>query len=183
MVCLACGKPVQGEFCSHCGMRVPPPPSAPPAPLPRARIEPRVPSHLRPLGLLWCLFGAYRAVIAVIAALFLMGISSRWAFSRWGPIRVIPFLHYNPWLRGAAPFLAVLTIAGAVASFAAGFSLLQRKPWGRALAMVIGILVLIRIPLGTALGIYTLWVLAPAESAEEYEEITRSLNASNEPSS
>jgi hypothetical protein len=39
--------------------------------------------------------------------------------------------------------------------------------------MVVGILVLIRVPIGTALGIYTLWVLAPAASAEEYDALTR----------
>ena len=39
--------------------------------------------------------------------------------------------------------------------------------------MVLGILVLVRIPIGTALGIYTLWVLAPAPSADEYDTFTR----------
>jgi hypothetical protein len=129
--------------------------------------------HLHSLGVLWCAYAVYRTVEAVIAVLFLAGISSRWAFSPWGPIRVIPFIPYNPWLRSAAPFVACLTIAGAVVAFATGFALLQRKPWGRALAMVIGILALIRIPLGTALGIYTLWVLAPATSADEYDALTR----------
>jgi hypothetical protein len=128
---------------------------------------------VRTLGILWCVFAAYRATIAVVAALFLMGISSRWAFSPWGPIRIIPFLHYNPWMRTAAPFIAVMTILGAAVSLATGLSLLQRKRWGRALAMVAGILVLIRIPIGTALGIYTLWVLAPSPSADEYDALAR----------
>jgi len=52
-----------------------------------------------------------------------------------------------------------------------GFALLTRQPWGRTLAIVAGILTLIRLPVGTALGIYTLWVLAPAASGAEYEEI------------
>ena len=173
MVCLACGKPVEGEFCSRCGMRVPPiraPRQLTPRPV---RLEPRVPQHARTLGILWCIWGAYRAVLAVFAALFLVGISSRWTFSPFGPIRVLPFLHYNPWLRTAAPFMAIITVVGAVVSLATGLSLLQLKPWGRALAMVAGILTLVRIPIGTALGIYTLWVLAPAPSAEEYDTLAR----------
>jgi hypothetical protein len=174
MVCLACGHPVEGAFCSRCGMRMPLPPGHPSVSAPRPmRFEPRVHHHVRTLGILWCIYGAYRAVIAVFAALFLMGISSRWAFSPWGPIRILPFLQYNPWLRTAAPFVASMTIFGAVVSLAAGFSLLQLKPWGRALAMVVGILVLIRIPIGTALGIYTLWVLASSASADEYDALTR----------
>jgi hypothetical protein len=154
-------------------MRVPPiHPPRPPAHHP-VRLEPRVPRYIRALGILWCVWGLYRAIIAVFAALYLAGVSSRWAFSPWGPIRVIPFLYYNPWLRTAAPFIAGLTILGAVASLATGFSLLQLRPWGRALAMVLGILVLIRAPIGTALGIYTLWVLAPAPSADEYDTLSR----------
>jgi hypothetical protein len=154
-------------------MRVPPihaPRQLTPHPI---RFEPRVPRHLRTLGILWCVWGAYRAVLAVLATIYLMDHSSRWAFNPWGPIRVIPFFEYNPWLRTSAPFIAILTILGAVASLAAGLSLLQLKPWARSLAMVLGILILVRIPFGTALGIYTLWVLAPTPSAEEYDTLTR----------
>jgi hypothetical protein len=47
----------------------------------------------------------------------------------------------------------------------------MHKSWGRILAIVIGILALITIPFGTALGIYTLWVLAPSTSGAEYDAI------------
>jgi len=39
---------------------------------------------------------------------------------------------------------------------------------------VLGILVVLRFPFGTALGIYTLWVLAPEESAREYDQLVNS---------
>jgi hypothetical protein len=39
------------------------------------------------------------------------------------------------------------------------------------LAIVAGVLVLFKPVLGTALGIYTLWVLAPSVSAMEYDAI------------
>jgi hypothetical protein len=39
---------------------------------------------------------------------------------------------------------------------------------------VLGILVVLRFPFGTALGIYTLWVLAPEESAREYDQLINS---------
>jgi hypothetical protein len=80
---------------------------------------------------------------------------------------------YNPWIASAATFLVVVTLAGSVISIATGFALLQRRSWGRTLALVMGILALIRIPIGTGLGIYTLWVLAPAASAAEYDALTR----------
>jgi hypothetical protein len=39
------------------------------------------------------------------------------------------------------------------------------------LAIVVAILTLLKFPFGTALGIYTLWVLAPSMSGAEYEAI------------
>jgi hypothetical protein len=39
------------------------------------------------------------------------------------------------------------------------------------LAIIIAIISLFKIPFGTVLGIYTLWVLVPSESAVEYEAI------------
>ena len=56
-------------------------------------------------------------------------------------------------------------------SFLVGFSVINRKPWGRVLAMAVAILQPIKIPIGTALGVYTLWVLGPATSAAEYDAL------------
>jgi hypothetical protein len=67
--------------------------------------------------------------------------------------------------------IVIFTSVGAVLALATGVSLLMRKSWGRILAIVVGILALITIPFGTALGIYTLWVLAPAPSGVEYDAL------------
>ncbi len=39
----------------------------------------------------------------------------------------------------------------------AGLGLLKRKPWSKALALVIGVLNIANVPIGTALFAYTLW--------------------------
>jgi len=83
---------------------------------------------------------------------------------------MFPFMP-QAWLAGIGSFVAVFVLLSAAVSFLVGFSLINRKPWGRTLAIVMAILVLIRIPAGTALGIYTLWVLAPAPSGAEYDAI------------
>jgi hypothetical protein len=41
----------------------------------------------------------------------------------------------------------------------AGYGLLKHKPWARMLTLVLGFLGIVNFPLGTALGVYTLWVL------------------------
>jgi glucose uptake protein GlcU len=64
-------------------------------------------------------------------------------------------------------------LAKAAAGFIAGWGLLHREPWARLLTVVLGFLALIHIPFGTALGVYTLWVLLPAKAEEEYENYQR----------
>jgi hypothetical protein len=41
------------------------------------------------------------------------------------------------------------------------------------LAIVLGCISLIHFPLGTALGIYTLWVLIPEHAEAEYQRLAR----------
>jgi len=60
-------------------------------------------------------------------------------------------------------FLVLLGIPGVVA----GYGLLRGKAWGRILALVVGFLGLVNFPLGTAIGIYTLWALLQ-DSASDY---------------
>jgi len=69
------------------------------------------------------------------------------------------------------PFIAFVTVVAAALALLVGWSLLPRRPWGRTLAIIVAILSLLKFPFGTALGIYTLWVLAPAASGAEYDAI------------
>ena len=134
-------------------------------------VAPRVQGHLQMLGIFWCVYGAYRALTGIIAALVLMGISAPGFLGGFGSPRVLPFMPFSPWMGGLATLIVVLTSIGAVLDLATGVLLLMRKSWGRIFAIVIAILSLIRIPFGTALGIYTLWVLLPSASAIEYDAI------------
>jgi hypothetical protein len=58
---------------------------------------------------------------------------------------------------------AVITVL-AVPGIIAGIGLLKMKSWARILAIIVGCLNLLHIPFGTALGVYTLWVLLNEES-------------------
>jgi zinc ribbon protein len=182
MICQACGNPVAAgvHFCSRCGAAVvaaepvpPPNPAAyPPAYSPAyAMRPPRVQRHLQTLGILWCVFGAYR-VLSGLIGLFVMRVMTfrnfgdpGWGWG-WGG-----HFHGAPWMALLFPFIAVVSVVTAFLAFLVGFGLLQRKSWGRVLGIVLAILALLKFPVGTALGIYTLWVLVPAESAMEYEAI------------
>lgn len=66
----------------------------------------------------------------------------------------------------------ILSVPGLIG----GIGLLKRRQWARILVIILGFLNLINIPIGTVLGIYTLWVLmkdgaAAAFSREEQEKV------------
>jgi hypothetical protein len=190
MVCQRCGGPIQGAFCSNCGAPAQPPPpvqaqppvyGAPPpgaygvSPNPYGVPHPaiyqaRVVRHLQTMGVLWCVYGAYRAMAGVVAMLFLMGVATP-AFMGGMGQRGMSFLPFAPVMGGLAAVAGVFILFSSCLAFASGYALITRKPWGRTIAIVAAILSLIKIPFGTALGIYTLWVLAPTASGMEYDAI------------
>jgi hypothetical protein len=61
----------------------------------------------------------------------------------------------------------LLTILG-IPGLAAGYGLLARRSWGRILAVVVGFFNLVNFPLGTAIGLYTLWVLLQDAAADYF---------------
>ena len=77
------------------------------------------------------------------------------------------------WLQPLIKFAGVLILVKAAAGFIAGWGLLQREEWARTVALVVGFLALLNVPIGTALGIYTLWVLLPRQSDDEYKSLAQ----------
>jgi hypothetical protein len=81
--------------------------------------------------------------------------------------------HFVTWIP------TVVTIAGwgllvaAAICGATGVGLYNHDSWGRPLALIMGFLVLLKPPFGTALGIYTLWILLPTKSDAEYQKLAR----------
>lgn len=58
-------------------------------------------------------------------------------------------------------FLAITGLAGIVT----GWGLLKRKIWARVLALIVAILNIFNVPIGTAIGVYTLYVLLQPEAS------------------
>lgn len=133
--------------------------------------QPRVERHLQTLGILWCVYGAYR-LLGGLAGVFFLKLMALHRFDGFGLGDGWPGGFTHGWLGALVPVVAGFTVVVTALAFLVGFGLLRRKPWGRTLAIVAGILVLIRPVLGLGLGIYTLWVLAPGTSAVEYDAIS-----------
>jgi hypothetical protein len=64
-------------------------------------------------------------------------------------------------------FFVVLSIPGLIA----GIGLLKMRPWARILAIVMACLDALNIPIGTALTVYTFWVLINDEAIKEFSQI------------
>ncbi len=56
-------------------------------------------------------------------------------------------------------FFIVISIPGLIA----GFGLLKHKEWARILTLILSVLDLLNFPLGTAIGVYSIWALTNNE--------------------
>jgi hypothetical protein len=78
-------------------------------------------------------------------------------------------IHVAPWIMaiavGVTGFLALLALPGLIT----GWGLLNYRPWARILNIVLSALDLFHIPVGTALGVYSLWVMLNPETVELFE--------------
>ena len=133
--------------------------------------RPRVERNLQTLGILWCVYAAYRVIAGLIGMFFLRAFTMH-SFTAPG----WPFNHgfgeSSPnWMVALMPLILLYTLLAVGLALVTGYSLLNRTPWGRTLAIIAAILALLKFPFGTALGIYTLWVLAPGPSGMEYDAI------------
>ena len=160
-------------FCSGCGQQIPPsyaacPNCGRPVVQPGAAIGMqsfRVHRHLQTLAILWLAY-AFFAVLMWFAAIPFLGVFAHsWGHHGPGPPWLPMPLH---WL---LPFATIILYVRAALGALAGVGLLRRDRWARPLAIVVAVLSLLRFPFGTALGIYTLWVLLPAPSAQEYDRL------------
>ncbi len=125
----------------------------------------RVQEHVRMVGILWMAYSA----LYVVGGLVLLVVAQTIFGGNFhaGPHEA------RVWLRPLLTCVGWLVMALAATGFFTGWGLLRREQWARPVALVVGFLALLRIPLGTALGIYTLWVLLPSQSDEEYQALAK----------
>jgi len=69
-----------------------------------------------------------------------------------------------------ANVLMVITIILSIPGILAGIGLFKRKEWARILTLIISVLNLLSFPLGTGLGIYSIWALVQPEIVEEFKK-------------
>lgn len=161
MFCDSCGTELKAgqRFCVSCGKAVG-------TDVVPAATSSRISRHVNLLGVLWIAASVLHLIGAVV--LFILGNT---LFGRIVPGENI-FLTHN-FLQGLFTALAVWLAVKSAAGFACGWGLLQREPWARIATLVLGFIELLHVPFGTALGIYTIWVLLPSDAERDYLALSR----------
>jgi hypothetical protein len=161
MFCDGCGGAIQpGQaFCSKCGKQFVGPVSF------LQPVPGRVQSHMHLLGILWLAVSALNAVGGLV--LIVVGNTLFPHLHEMGAPANVP----TPFLSAIVSTLGIIILAKAACGFIAGWGLLHREGWGRIVALVLAFVSLFNIPFGTAIGVYTMWVLLPGASQREYEEL------------
>ena len=115
-------------------------------------------THVKVLGWLWIIIGALGLMGALCAFVSIAGgglIS--------GDQDAIIATSITATVIGSLIFLL------SIPSIIAGIGLLKYKSWARILAIILAVLNLFAFPIGTALGIYTLWALLNKETTALFE--------------
>ena len=154
-------------FCNHCGTEIAPGSNLCPncartlssgAPMAGpSRLE----RHLRTLGILWMIGSS----ILLFPALILMLLGSVVHFSIPGTEQVARII---------GPFVlfligSIFLLVSACGIFV-GWGLMKHQSWARIAGIILGVMVLFHFPLGTALGVYTLWVLL-SDDGTQYQRL------------
>ena len=118
-------------------------------------------THVKVLGILHIALGFLGAVGALAVLVIFGGIAGIVGISASA----------DPDARLAIPILgavggviAVFILLVSVPGIIAGFGLINYRPWARILTIILSAINLISIPIGTALGIYGLWVLLSSQT-------------------
>lgn len=113
-------------------------------------------NHLKILGVLYLAFGILGAVVAVI---FLNTQAGHWS------LKGVTTMVASP--SGFVSVIAFLFALQSLPAIITGLALLKRYAWARYWALVLGFLSLFIVPLGTALGIYAIWVVSTDKTFSE----------------
>lgn len=151
MYCNHCGSPLGQDqlACPSCGRTVADVKSS-------IAIRTRVAPHLHLLAVFWFVMAAFWVIPTAI--MLALGAAAGAAPGNMPPqARVFGLILFF----GLGILFLAITAARAVTGYGV-------------MALVMGFVMLLDFPFGTALAVYTLWVLLPSEAGEEYQRISAS---------
>ena len=167
MYCSACGQAlIPGQpVCPQCGRPVAV--AVPPVPNLGFQLQ-TYSGRIRALSIVWYLYGALSLTLGAIGLItanaYLNGAFGPWVHGPWG---------HGPQTFGPAliRFGWALVIVRSALAIIAGWGLMERAQWGRVVAIAAAVVNLIKIPFGTAIGIWTLVTLLGYRNTTLYDQL------------
>ena len=122
--------------------------------------------HIQLVGILNIV---YRSVLLLVALLLLFFAAEfRHFFDMILSFGSVDMRDIPPGIPEIIPFIlcvvGLLMLVVSIAGIIAGIGVLGKRPWGRILMLVISFFHLLRVPVGTLLGAYSIWVLLKDET-------------------
>jgi hypothetical protein len=118
-------------------------------------MERQMEKHVTVLGALYIAFGALNVLAAIIVWTVVVG-----GGLLSGDQEAIAIT------TGVASAIVFILLLLAAPGIIGGIGLLKWRPWARYLVLILGCFNLFHIPLGTVLGIYTIWALMQDETVK-----------------
>ncbi|MBX5493967.1 MAG: hypothetical protein IRZ15_01405 [Bryobacteraceae bacterium] len=118
-------------------------------------------NHVKVLAYLHIAFGAILIFFGLLALLLFGGLAG--IAGRSDDIFVVPVL------RGLGGVVFVVMLLLGLPEIIAAWGLLNFRPWARVLTIILSAIHLMNVPLGTALGVYGLWVLLSRDGQQLFE--------------
>jgi hypothetical protein len=118
-------------------------------------------SHVKALGILHVVLGALGVVGGLIVLMVFGGIAGVVGVAEQSEEAAVAI----PILGGIGGIIFVIILVFSLPGLIGGIGLLKLAPWSRVFMIVICAIELLSIPIGTAVGIYGLWVLTKPETA------------------
>ena len=160
MYCLQCGVQLSdnARFCSGCGRSVET--SSPSASAPKRNMS----THVNILA--WLFIGS-----AVLSAMFGFALLIAPKILQAIPLQIPPDVPFDVvrFVSAISGILGTVVLLVSAATAAAGVGLMQYQSWGRTLALIMAAVMIIKVPFGTAIGIYAFWVLLSERGRTHYE--------------
>ena len=119
-------------------------------------------THVKVVGILWIIWGALGLIIGIFVASILIGagLIANIESGDTEPLGILTII---------ATFITGLFLILSLPDIIVGIGIMKRKQWGRILGFILAALNLLSIPFGTALSIYTFFVLLSPESQKIFE--------------
>lgn len=117
-------------------------------------------NHVKVVAILHIVLGGLSALAAILILMIFGGIAGivGTAAPSSDALVAVPVLS----VIGGGIFILLLLLT--LPAIIAGFGLLSYQPWARVLTIVLSALNLLNVPIGTALGGYSLWVMLNTET-------------------